>query len=230
MKQPDQFYFDASSFIDETVAIGLVNLIPGIGGSIGSVISNIQAERKQQRINEFLRALKIELEKLSGKVNNEYLSQSDFLDLFEGTSRKVMSQRSKIKREALKNNFVNGIIAPIVDYDKVEYYEKLINESSETAIMILLALDNPEKFLLPKKRVGEDNRMSIESWAEQLFPDVPQFRIVEFLIFLESQWFIQSGLDLGMDSTIFMFDAFKGQMTKRGKDFMYYISYNLILS
>ena len=141
-----------------------------------------------------------------------------------------MSQRSQIKREALKNNFVKGIIAPIVDYDKVEYYEKLINESSETAIMILLALVNPEKFFLPKKRVGEDNRMSIESWAEQLFPDVPQFRIVEFLIFLESQWFIQSGLDLGMDSTIFMYDAFKGQMTPRGKDFMYYISYNLILS
>lgn len=42
-----------------------------------------------------------------------------------------MSERSKVKRHALKNNFVNGMIAESVDYDIVETYEKVIDNLNQ---------------------------------------------------------------------------------------------------
>ena len=56
----------------------LINLIPGVGGAIGSILNDKLAARKDARIKEFLESLKNDLEKNTKNINSNFVSKDDF--------------------------------------------------------------------------------------------------------------------------------------------------------
>lgn len=214
------------SFVIETAGLALVNLIPTVGGSIGSVISNLQAERKAKRVQEFLEKLDEDFKLLKEQVNQDYISQDDFLDIFEHTAINIANQRSELKREAIRNNFLKGMLASEVDYDRVEVFERLIDLLSEGAIELLLALNNPSKYNLPENFFDPIYLYSVESMIESVFPQMPKTKIADCLIHLESQGLITTMTMSGYPEDVSIGQILKGQLTKRGVDFSSYISGN----
>ena len=57
--------------------------MPSIGGAIGSILGDALADRKEQRINKFLEYLRTALEQHKEKVNEQFIKNEDFLDVFE---------------------------------------------------------------------------------------------------------------------------------------------------
>ncbi|MBO9681747.1 MAG: hypothetical protein J7502_03570 [Flavisolibacter sp.] len=52
----------SKEFVIETSAKALISFIPLIGGAIGSILSDVLAERKEQRMQDFLSQLSKDLE------------------------------------------------------------------------------------------------------------------------------------------------------------------------
>ena len=132
-----------NEFIIETSAKALISFIPYVGGAIGSELSDIQAERKQQRINEFLVQFKNDLDSVGYSINFELLKKDDFLDIFELTLKKVIDERKDTKRFAYRNILINGVILPNSNFDDIEQCIRIMENTTEDNIYLLRVLFDP---------------------------------------------------------------------------------------
>ena len=76
-------------------------MIPVLGGTLTSVWSDIdaiQAKRKHERLEEFYLSLEMEVQKIKEQINESYINQPDFLDVFEQTARHIVNERKEEKR------------------------------------------------------------------------------------------------------------------------------------
>lgn len=140
-----------NEFLIETTTKALISFIPFVGGAVSSVLSDTMAERKQQRLYEFLNQLKDDLENLKGNFKKDFVEQDDFLDIFELTSRNVMGERNEIKRLAYKNILVNAITSTEPSFDDIEQCIRLVENTTENNIYLLRVLSDPE---LQNKNLG----------------------------------------------------------------------------
>jgi hypothetical protein len=131
-------------FITETTTKALISFIPLVGGAVGSVLADVLAERKQQRLNDFLTQMKENLEFQKDKINNELVNKDDFLDIFELTAKKVMEERNDVKRLAYKNIIVNGLTNNNANFDDIEQCVRLVENTTENNIYLLKVLSEPE--------------------------------------------------------------------------------------
>ena len=73
-------------------------MIPVLGGTLTSVWSDIdaiQAKRKHERLEEFYLSLEMEVQKIKEQINESYINQPDFLDVFEQTARHNVKKRKE---------------------------------------------------------------------------------------------------------------------------------------
>ena len=85
--------------IIQSVANALVAAIPFVGGSVNSLINDYHTGRKLSRLRVFYKNLQSDFEKLKSEVNQEYISSDDFLDVFEETAKKIVSERIEEKKD-----------------------------------------------------------------------------------------------------------------------------------
>lgn len=211
----------------------IVASIPYIGGAINSVMNDISATRKFNRFEEFIDQLKDDVENLK-EINEKYIKEDDFFDLFEQASRYIMLERIKQKREKFKNILVNSIILSDSDYDKTEKYLKILSDLSTQDLLLLLVLDNPQEYNESKGNIiPSDNTssvitqwksMSMKELLEKLFPDIPLEEIEESALFLESNRLIVSNfLQYSLNTNGHLIDLLNNRLTNKGKDFLRYI-------
>lgn len=134
-------------------AKGITAMIPVLGGTLTSVWSDIeavQAKRKQERLEEFYIALKDEIELLKGQLKTTYISQPDFLDIFELTARYIVNERTEEKRTLFRNILLNSISSKDCTYDKTEKYLRLLEQLNYLEILILRILINPQEYNLSR--------------------------------------------------------------------------------
>lgn len=139
------------------------NVIPAIKGIAKSAISSIpivgsaavelwneveskQVERKIQRLEEFFNGLSNELDKLKDQINEECIKNEDILDIFEQTSRQVISERNKDKRLMFKNIFEHTITDSKSDFDETEQFLRILHELSQFQLEILAILYSPSRY------------------------------------------------------------------------------------
>jgi len=220
----------------EIIEIGtkaIVASIPYIGGAINSIMNDINATRKFNRFEEFINQLKNDIENLK-EINEEYIREDDFLDLFEQTSRYIMLERVKQKREKFKNILVNSISLSDSDYDKTEKYLKILSDLSTQDLLLLLVLDNPQKYNESKGNIIPNNNTSniVTHWTnlymkellEKLFPDIPIEEIEESALFLESNRLIVTNfLQYSLNTNGHPINLLNNRLTNKGKDFLKYI-------
>lgn len=126
----------------------LVRVLP-LGSAALAIYDEFQSkqiERKIKRLEEFYANLSATVNAIKDKINQEYVSNDDFLDIFEEATKFVVSERQEEKRLLFKNILVNSIISQNCDYDKTERYFRLLDNLTETELKILAVLDNPDLY------------------------------------------------------------------------------------
>ena len=148
----------------------LVRLLP-LGGTAVEVYEELkskQIERKIKRLEEFYTNLAATVNVHQDKINQDYVSKDDFLDVFEEATRYVVSERQENKRILFKNILANSITSTDYDYDRTERYFRILDNLSETELRILVVLDNPEAYNRSHGMIIPDpvNSYYQSSWRE----------------------------------------------------------------
>ena len=177
-------------FIIEITTKALISFIPYAGGAVSSVLSDVMAERKQQRLNVFLSQLKDDLENQKAKLNNDTVNKDDFLDIFELTAKKVMEERNEIKRLAYKNIIFNGLTQANTTFDDIEQCVRLVENTTENNIFLLKVLSDPEKHNISlgepvPKPTGNMSTTTLSRVLQKLLPGWQGGQVLENLKDLE---------------------------------------------
>ncbi|MCA5999720.1 hypothetical protein, partial [Bacteroides thetaiotaomicron] len=128
---------------------GITAMIPVLGGTLTSVWSDIdaiQAKRKHERLEEFYLSLEMEVQKIKEQINESYINQPDFLDVFEQTARHIVNERKEEKRILFRNILLSSITAKECSYDKTEKYLRILEQMNGLELLILRILQNPSEF------------------------------------------------------------------------------------
>ncbi|RZM27333.1 MAG: hypothetical protein EOO88_13690 [Pedobacter sp.] len=117
--------------------------LPEFSQTVIAFVTGLSAERKQERFREFIEFLERDLKALETKIETEYVSNDQFLDLFEFTSRKVVSERDEQKRLYYQRIFVSGIVQQGAIYDDVEQCIRIIDSLVDRDIVLLKLFADP---------------------------------------------------------------------------------------
>lgn len=162
-----------------------LNMVPMVGGAIGSIIGDLQAQRKEERMNEFLVSFTSEMQERIEKIESSYIMQDDFLDIFENILRDIMNQRAKIKRECFRHLLVNSITTPNTTYNMTEEYQFILLRMSEIHILILEGFY--EKRHINKNSEREDLEEIFDSVKEKVKGfNITHNKIIEMIVDLEN--------------------------------------------
>lgn len=123
--------------IAETATKSALNLIPGVGGAIASILGDYLSVRKEARLNEFIRNYFDEINQKQDCIVREYVCSDDFLDIFENILADVMQSRTELKRNMLNNLLVNSCTIPHTTYERTEEFQHLIDVLSPLSLLIL---------------------------------------------------------------------------------------------
>lgn len=167
------------------------NVMPAIKGITKSVISSIpivgnaavevwnevesmQVERKIQRLNEFLTSLSHELGKLEDQIKDECVKNDDILDIFEQTSKQIISERNKDKRRMFKNIFEHTITDTEFDFDDTEQFLRILHDLSPFQLKILAVLYNPSRYNKQNGNIIQDpiNNQYQSSWGQYSITEI----------------------------------------------------------
>jgi hypothetical protein len=173
----------------ETAIKALTSAVPILGGPISTIIGDIQSMRKEKRFLELINGLQEDLHGFPDRVNAEFVSKEDFLDIFEQTARKIVMTRQGAKRTAFRHILSNAILSSDVSYDEVEEFLSLVERFREEHIFLLSILRDPVKYDEETgNRVGKGGGIttSISQIMRQLLPNWTENLILEVVTVLEN--------------------------------------------
>jgi len=171
-----------------------ISAVPILGGPISTIVGDIQSIRKGKRFLEFINGLLEDLHNFSDRVNSEFVSKEDFLDIFEQTARKIVMTRQEIKRTAFRHILSNAILSSDVSYDEIEEFLSLVERFREEHIFLLSILRDPVKYDEETgNQVGKGGRTmtSISQIMRRLLPDWTEDLILEVITVLENERLVQ---------------------------------------
>lgn len=128
---------DNVEFYGFMIAKAGLNLIPNVGGSLASLLGDIQSIRNEKRLRAFITQWSNDLATRIDKIQQDYVSREDFIDVFLNITEDSMKQRQEEKRTCLKNLLVNSITTPNTSYDLTEELQRLIDLLSVIHVKIL---------------------------------------------------------------------------------------------
>lgn len=213
----------------------LVRLLP-LGNTALEVYEEMQSkqvERKIKRLEEFYSDLAATMQTQQEKINEEFVSKEDFLDVFEEATRYVVLERQEQKRQLFKNILVNSITSADCDYDKTERYFRLLDNLMETEIRILAVLDNPKQYNITHGMPVKDpiNNAYQTSWnrvtGSGVLTQVLGKKIHEVedaITVLFSNGLIMSNvLERQLETNANGIHVLENLLTERGKDFVKFL-------
>ncbi len=242
IKNNVNYYSANMSNINSTSIIkSLMAAIPYIGGTITSLWSDIQAtqvQRKIERFEQLITTFEEDIDRIKGKINPEYISRPDSVDVFEKMTRYVINERIEKKRVMYKNIYIQSLISDVCDYDKTEMYMRLVEQMGLIELYLLKIFENPVEFnfkhgnIIKNPFLDENGNWfssymknySIMELLPKLLPQYTIDTIEEGLYLLE-----QNRLILGKTNhKIFTtngdpINIFDNILTKKGKEFVAYL-------
>lgn len=214
----------------------LATYIPltNIALNIYAEIQAKQIKRKVERLENFFVILREQSLSFSNKINEEYISQTDFADIFERTINYVMDERLEEKRKCFQNIFINSVTAKSCSYDKTEKYMRLLDDMGWLEINILNVLHNPQLYNEKAGNVIKDpnekfvgytsfgSYRGVELLSKLLNEE--ENEIKDALYFLESnRLIIEKGNAIQLQTNGHPIHTLDNMLTSKGKDFVSFI-------
>lgn len=128
------------------VILAAISAIPVAGGPLSTLLAEYLPNWKQERVLKFIADLKLEMQMVQDKINEEYVRSEDFALLFEETFLQVLRTNSDLKLNAYKAILVNACTNTSIKEMEKEYFLNLVNSLQEIHILILSLFWNKEKF------------------------------------------------------------------------------------
>ena len=220
---------------------GITAMIPVLGGTLTSVWSDIdaiQAKRKHERLEEFYLSLEMEVQKNKEQINESYINQPDFLDVFEQTARHIVNERKEEKRILFRNILLSSITAKECSYDKTEKYLRILEQMNGLELLILRILQNPSEFNRQNgEKIKDPNAPTpgyrnliiytrtyffIEMLSELL--NAAQEDVAESIYYLESNRLIVDNVSLSkLQTNGHPIRTLEDKLTSKGKDLIAFI-------
>ncbi len=216
-------------FVIEGTVKALLSFIPMVGGAIGSILNDALQDEKEQKMLELIESLSFELALHKNKINTSFVSNVEFLDLFEKTSRRVIDERIEAKRIAYKNIILHGILSDDSSYYELEEQIRILDQIYADHLELLHFFYSPETYLSKKNMplIGGYTGSTYGSFLKQTFPSFDLEKLTDLFFDLENLRLIMKMSD--ELQTMFMnvsYNSFNNKLTKRGKLFVEYILKN----
>jgi hypothetical protein len=128
------------------VILAAISAIPVAGGPLSALLAEYLPNWKQERVLKFIAEIKLEMQKVQAKINEDYVRSEDFALLFEETFLRVLRTNSDLKLNAYKAILVNACTNTSITEMEKEYFLNLVNSLQEIHILILSLFWNKEKF------------------------------------------------------------------------------------
>ena len=212
----------------QSVAKALVAAIPFIGGSVNSLIGDYQVGRKLSRLQKFYESLQTDYTNLKAKVNEDFISSDDFLDIFEETAKKIVNERTEQKRIAFKNILLNSILSNEVDYDYTEENLRLLERLRNEHILFLNLFYDPRKINIERNgplNEGGGFSTTLNQLMAKLLPEWTEEKILDICKDLENERllsnFVESYKTMMTDQGI---KHLENKLTIKGMRFYEYIT------
>lgn len=215
-----------------------IGLIPFFGNTALEIYNEVQSkqvERKIKRLEEFYQSLDARLQTLEDRINKEFVSKDDFLDVFEETSQYIITERIDKKRNYFNNILVNSIISPICDFDQTERYLRLLDNLNEQELSILAVLDNPYEYNRRHGMIIKDpaDNSLLSSWKQVTAGGVlTKILGINIHILTESitvLWsnglIIDNSLDKNLHTNGNAVNVLDNLLTTRGRSFVKYLKW-----
>ena len=215
-----------------------IGLIPFFGNTALEIYNEVQSkqvERKIKRLEEFYQSLDARLQTLEGRINKEFVSKDDFLDVFEETSKYIISERVDKKREYFNNILVNSMISPICNFDKTERYLRLLDILNEQELSILALLDKAYELtekhgMVIKKPV---NNFHYSSWRQvnvggvltKLLGTTLHDLSESITVLWSNGLIIDNSLDKNLQTNCIEVHVLVDLLTTRGRNFVKYLKW-----
>lgn len=222
-----------------TLGKAMISAIPYVGGTIASIwneLESMQVERKLQRFSELIENLQSDFELIKGKINKDFITEQDNLDIFEKMSKLVINERIKEKRDLYKNVYLNSMIAKTVDFDSVERNFRLIEQLNNLELLLLRIFDNPRKY---DENIGnaylnhyrdengntiyhyQQNYYMLEEIMLMLPKGIKKEDVLESMLFLSQNRILESNIEQKQLMTNGNpIDIFDNALTSKGKTFV----------
>lgn len=222
-----------------TLGKAMISAIPYVGGTIASIwneLESMQVERKLQRFSELIENLQSDFELIKGKINKDFVTEQDSLDIFEKMSKLVINERIKEKRDLYKNVYLNSMIAKTVDFDSVERNFRLIEQLNNLELLLLRIFDNPRKY---DENIGnayqnhyrdengntiyhyQQNYYMLEEIMLMLPKGIKKEDVLESMLFLSQNRILESNIEQKQLMTNGNpIDIFDNALTSKGKTFV----------
>lgn len=211
----------------ESIGKALLAAIPYVGGSITTLISDYQANRKQERLSEFFHLLQNDLGALKDHINKSFISTDDFLDVFEETSKKIVNERTMEKRIAFKNILLNAILLENITYDRVEEFLRILERLRPDHLFFLSIFFDPLKFNKEKGNPvsnGGGFSTTLRSIFKQLLPDWEEDKILDIVSDLENERLVKDTVrNFGTMMTDRGINHLQGKLSDKGMEFCKFI-------
>lgn len=193
----------------------------------------LQTQRKIERLKELYEGLNEEVQNL----NQKYIGQVDFLDVFEETAKYVVNERLEKKRLLYKNIFLHSATISNCSYDKTENYLRLLAQINSLGLDIITILYNPIKFNKKNSMIIADlppihsgpgihyfQKYDFVEQLQLLLKVEDKDGIIEELFFLETNRIIYPGAkDRVIGTNNNPVNVLEESLTKKGEDFVSFL-------
>lgn len=126
-----------------------VNCVPGVGGAVGSLLSDYLPNATERSINNFSDQFKKRLEELEDRMSTEDLNKDDFVELVKSSLLVVMRTQKKEKIQGaskiLSNLLLKAGDAEKLTYNELDHFIRALEALSIGAIQILASLVRDSK-------------------------------------------------------------------------------------
>jgi hypothetical protein len=129
----------------------LLNMIPKAGFIFSGIYSAVRGTHKEKRLKDLMISMQAEMEKNQTHINSAFVSKEDFLDLLEETTKKIVNERTELKRIGYKNILMTGMVSNTASYDDVEENLQILNQLNESHLLLLKFFDNPHEAFAEKQ-------------------------------------------------------------------------------
>lgn len=211
------------------------NLIPivGFAKDVYENLSQIQAERKIHRLECLLEDLNYTVFTLQERLNAQFVSQEDFVDVFEKASRYVANERNEYKRKCFRNILLNSMLAQECDYDRTERFCRILDNLNYDDMRVLSVLSNPVSYNRKNGMIIKDpqNNQFITHWVRATAENVlcqllkmEDYEIRESVNYLFNNGLVcENLLNKAIETNSNPVFVLNGSLSRRGQEFVAYI-------